>query len=94
MRHTEPIIEVSEEELKAATETSPPGLTDTRQELAQAQRLVTQEKQQRAQACGRAIEQALRNYECTLRAIPHIEPDGRIGARPIIVPLDPGQQQA
>jgi len=56
--------------------------------LYDARRLVEREKQQRAQACGHQIQAVLRQFNCDLRAMPHIEPDGRVGARPIIVPLD------
>lgn len=76
-----PEVEMTQEQFEAATQQA------KQEALQDAQRLVAQEKQQRAQACGRAIQDVLRRFHCELRAMPHIQ-DGRVEARPLIMPLD------
>lgn len=50
--------------------------------------ILQQEKEERAKDCSLKIQEALKNYNCTIIGIPVITQDGRISVEIKILPLD------
>jgi hypothetical protein len=51
-----------------------------------AQAIIDQEKQERALACGKAVNELLKKFNCELIAVPFFTTDGRVAAQSQIKP--------
>lgn len=52
-----------------------------------AAKIIRRETQAQIQACGQAIQRVLQQFKCQMIAQPFITPEGRIGARVNITPV-------